>query len=133
MTTIAPAPRLAAFLSVLSRADPQEFVSPPGLGGTWRARFIRSGLERGVIAVHWTGMGLCIVQPNSHGVCKECAISKSRSECTHCSCSMCVWLRQSDERSGSLVSREKVMALARRLQTFQMAQPSSAAMLDEDF
>ena len=130
---ITAAPRLAAFLDALPHLQPQEFVSPPGLGGTWRTEFIRSGLERGAIAVHWSGAGLCIVQPSGHAVCRECAISKSRSECTHCSCSMCVWLRQSDERNGPPVSREKVMELARRLQAFQMAQPSSDAMLDADF
>ena len=131
--TITAAPRLAAFLAALPHLQPQEFVSPPGLGGTWRTKFIRSGLERGAIAVHWSGAGLCIVQPSSHAVCRECAISKSRSECTHCSCSMCVWLRQSDEHTGSPVSRERVMQLARQLQTFQMAQPTSMPMLDEDF
>ena len=133
MSTISPAPKLAAFLAALPHADPNEFVSPPGLRGTWRSKFIRSGLDKGVLAIHWSGAGLCIVQPSSHGTCKACADSKSRSECHHCACAMCAWLRMTEERHSPPVSREKMMQLARRLQTFQMArQPVSVPTLDDE-
>ena len=132
--TLVPAPNVVAFLEALPHADPLQFVSPPGLGGTWRAKFIRAGLDKGVLVVHWSGAGLCIVQPSTHGACADCKGRKGSQPCEHCACSMCAWLRQTDERASPRVSRARMEQLTRRLRALQLgsAQPASA-MLDEDF
>jgi hypothetical protein len=132
--TVIPVPKLAAFLAALPHADGQAFVSPPGLGGTWRSRFIRSGLDKGVLAVHWSGAGLCIVQPSSHGVCKECASHKG-NDCQHCACSMCAWFRMTEERASPRITPTQMKQLAERLKNFRLGgTPKSVGvgMLDDD-
>ncbi len=134
MSTMLPSPKVAAFLAALPHADPNEFVSPPGLGGTWRSRFIRSGLDRGVLAIHWTGEGLCIVQPSSHGSCADCKGRKGSQPCEHCACAMCAWFRMTEERASPRITPAQMKQLAARLKTFQMGGPKPApvAMLDAD-
>lgn len=125
--------RLDVFLKMLPKIDPDKLISPPGLGGTWRARYIQEGVERGILVVHSSGMGLAILLPKTHGVCPECAASKRRTICDHCSCSMCAWERRADERVSPRVSREKLQKLARRIQalTFAAPKPAEPVTLDE--
>ena len=96
-------PKLEAFLDALPLAGDDQFVSAPGLG-TFRAKFIRRGLERGVVAVHWTGAGLTLVQPDTHGACGYCKGRKGSQPCEHCACSLCSWFRQTDERASPRVT-----------------------------
>ena len=133
MNEIAPSPRLEAFLAALPLAKDEEFVNAVGIG-VFRAKHVRRGLERGVLAVHWTGSGLAIVQPKEHGVCPHCSASKSRSICTHCACIMCSWERVTDELASPPVGRAKLLQLVARLKAFQFgAAPAVAApMLDDD-
>lgn len=113
------APRLEAFLLALPHAPDDEFVNATGLG-TFRAKYVRRGLEREVVVVHATGAGLALLQPKAHGICRECADAKGRSICEHCQCAMCVWFRQTEERASPQVSREKFQQLRRRLRTFEL-------------
>ena len=112
------APRLQAFLTALPHAQDEDFVSAPGLG-TFKAKHVRRGMERGVLVVHSSGLGLAIMQPSSHGVCAHCS-GRKRDVCDHCACLMCSWFRQTEERSSPRVSQEKMSQLARRLQAFQL-------------
>lgn len=127
-------PKLTAFLEALPHCLDDDFCSPPGLGGGFRVKYIKRGLERGVLAVHWTGLGLTIVQPSKHGVCAHCA-SRKGTTCTHCACEMCSWFRQTEQLASPRVSRERMVELARRLKTFTFGtrQPVSAPALDDDF
>jgi hypothetical protein len=126
-------PRLVAFLEALPQADPETFVSPPGLGGTWRVKFIREGMEKGVVVVHWTGMGLAIHQPKAHGICPECAAAKdSRTICNHCACDMCVWFRHTDELNSPRVSPERIRELAQRMKAFRFAQAPQRTTISLD-
>ena len=130
---IKPSPRLAAFLEALRLAPDDDFVSPPGLSGTMRARFVRIGLETGVLNLHWSGTGLqYAVFTVGHGVCNECATAKTRSICTHCTCKSCRFDRQAEELGGKRVSQERVKALARQLQTFTFGCKVAATAFDVD-
>ena len=122
-------PKLEAFLDALPLADEDQFVSAPGLG-TFRAKYIRRGLERGVVAVHATGEGLAIVTPETHGACGDCKGRKGSQPCEHCACTMCVWFRQTDERASPRVGREKLQRLARQLQNFEIGTPRPATAPD---
>lgn len=113
------APRLEAFLDALPHARDDEFVNAPGLG-SFRAKYIRRGLEREVLTIHSTGEGLAIVIPTTHGACADCKGRKGSQPCEHCSCTMCAWFRQTEERSSPRVSREKLQELARRLKRFEI-------------
>lgn len=127
-------PRVAAFLDALPHAHDEEFVNAPGLG-TFRAKYIRRGLERKVLSIHSTGEGLAIVVPETHGACGDCKGRKGSQPCEHCACSMCTWFRQTDERASPRVSQEKFQQLARRLQTFELGagpKPVSAPAIDDD-
>jgi hypothetical protein len=130
-TTIAP--RLEAFLDALPHAGDDEFVTAPGLG-VFRAKHIRRGMDKGVLAVHWTGAGMTLVQPPTHGICHECARGKG-ALCDHCACPMCAWFRISEERASPKVSREKMLQLVARLKAFQFGGPKPAVIpaLDEEF
>jgi hypothetical protein len=126
--------RLTAFLAALPYAQDEEFVNAPGLG-SFRARHIRRGLERGVLAEHSTGMGLTLVQPSSHGVCGYCKGARGTQPCEHCACSLCSWFRQSEERASPRVSQEKLQQLARQLQRFQVGSAgpkATEAALDDE-
>lgn len=112
--------RLTAFLAALPHALSDEFVNAPGLG-TFRAKHVTAGLERGVLVVHWTGVGLAIVQPKSHGICRECADAKGRHAiCDHCQCAMCAWFRIADERASPRADAMKIRELVLRLKTFEI-------------
>lgn len=120
--------RLQGFLLALPHATDEEFVNVPGLG-VFRAKHIRRGMERGVVVEHWTGMGLALAQPASHGICPHCSASKARSTvCDHCACAMCSWMRQSDELASPKVSREKMLQLVARLKTFQIGGENKAVV-----
>jgi hypothetical protein len=128
---VTPSPRLAVFLSALQHVPDKEFVTPPGLGGGWRAKHVRYGLEHGVLNLHWSGVGLQFAAlPKSHGACSECASKKSI--CTHCSCQACAFDRLTDEHGGPRVTRAQVERLQARLKAFQFAQGPRAPMLDDD-
>lgn len=116
-------PRLAAFLEALPLAGDEDFVVVPSLG-TWRARHVRRGIERGVLVVGWHGMGLVIAQPAKHGVCPHCA-SRKGSDCDHCACAMCTWFHLADERASPKVGQGKMLQLAARLKGFQMGAPAA--------
>lgn len=123
-------PRLQAFLDALPHAHEEEFVNAPGLG-TFRAKYIRRGMDREVLTVHSTGEGLAIVVPATHGACGSCKGVKGSQPCTHCACEMCTWFRQADERASPRVSREKLQQLTHRLQTFELgAGPKPATAPD---
>src|SRR5437762_11296823 len=99
--------RLARFLEALPAADPSALCAPPGLGSLWRVRAIRAGLQQKVLVVHRTGKGLAFAPtPSSH---------RARD----CRCATCIWEYTSSELNSPPVSPERVMALVRRLQTFQ--------------
>src|SRR5438552_11560982 len=116
MSNIAPDPRLAEFLETLPLADLNALCSPPGLGGLWRVRAIRAGLQQKVLMIHHTGKGLAFApNPSSH---------RARD----CRCATCIWEYTSSEPSSPPVGRERVMALARRLQTLQMGQRSEMSL-----
>lgn len=119
---VVPSPKLAAFLAALPRVGDEEFVNAVGVG-TYRAKHVRRGLERGVLVVHWSGVGLCISQPSTHGACENCKGQKGSQPCEHCRCVMCSWMRIADERASPRVSREKLLVLANRLKAFQMGTP----------
>lgn len=119
MTEEAPSPVLQAFLEALPHAKDDEFVYAPGLG-VFRAKFVRLGLERGALAVHSTGFGLCLVQGRDHGICPHCSASKARTICEHCACELCSWFRRTEERSSPPVSRAKLVQLAARLKAFRV-------------
>jgi len=123
--TTKTSPRLDAFLEALPHAMPDEFVNAPGLG-TLRAKFIRIGMEKGLLVVHSTGFGLAILQPTSHGVCQECA-GRKNDICTHCACLMCWWFRQTDELTSPRVSRERWKGLVQRLKTFEIGSTTQTA------
>lgn len=115
-----PSPQVQAFLVELGDAQEDQFVSPPGLGGTWRAKHIRRGLETGALEIHWTGWGLCVMQPSKHvGLCVECARSRG-AVCTHCNCAMCAWFRLTDERNSPPVTKARFDELVARLKAFQI-------------
>ena len=116
MTNIAPEPRLAEFLEALPTADLNALCSPPGLGGLWRVRAIRAGLQQNVLVVHHSGKGLAFAPfPTSH-------------RAKDCRCATCMWEYTASEPSSPPVGRERVMALARRLQTLQMGQPPEVSL-----
>lgn len=124
--------RLMAFLLALDHSLPDEFVNAPGLG-MFRAKFVKRGLERGVIVEHWTGYGLAIVQPPTHGACTDCKGRKGSQPCEHCACSMCAWFRQTDERASPRVSHERMQELLRRLKAFEFGgAPKPVPALDDD-
>jgi hypothetical protein len=126
--------RLSAFLAALADVDPQAFVSPPGIGGTWRAKHILDALEREILVIEAGGTGLCFRVPRKHGVCPECAARKGgRQECRHCACDMCAWERRAEERSSPPVSPERRQALMTRLSRFRMGAEVRVLNLDEDF
>lgn len=123
--------RLEAFLGALPHAHDDEFVNAPGLG-TFKAKFIRRGLERGVIVEHSSGMGLCLVEPSEHGSCGFCKGRKGTQPCEHCACKMCVWFRQTDELASPRVSHDKLQQLVRRMKAFRFgaAIPAGEPALD---
>lgn len=127
-------PRLTAFLAALPMADENAYCSPPGLGGGFRVKYIRRGMERGVIVVHHTGLGLAIQEPTTHGACGFCKGRKGSQPCDHCACAMCAFFHQNDERASPRVSQTRMVELARRLKTFSFAAPVpvSAPALDDD-
>ena len=89
-------------------------------------------MDKGVLVVHSTGFGLAIAQPETHGACGDC---KGSQPCEHCSCVMCAWFRQTEERASPRVSREKFVQLALRLKTFEVGggpAPVPAPALDDD-
>src|SRR5712692_5631365 len=100
--------RLTAFLTALEQVDPDTLVSPPGLGGLWRARHIKSGLGRRVL-VEYDGIIAFSRNPH-HGACQGCS-GRKRDICTHCNCSTCIWERETDEHGGKPVTRAQVDAL----------------------
>lgn len=125
-------PRLEAFLEALPHARDEEFVNAVGLG-VFRAKFIRRGMDRGVVVIHSTGEGLAIAQPDTHGACGDCRGRRGSQPCDHCACAMCTWFRQTDERASPRVSREKLQELARRMRTFTFAAtPPDQSPLDSD-
>jgi hypothetical protein len=131
---VTTAPRLTAFLAALPHAHDDEFVNAPGLG-VFRAKFIRRGMERGVVVEHWTGMGLAISQPSEHGACGYCKGHKGSQPCEHCACVMCSWFRQTDELASPRVSRERLQQLVRLLKTFEIGaapKPVTVPALDDD-
>src|SRR5437762_9302211 len=108
--------RLARFLEALPAADPSALCSPPGLGSLWRVRAIRAGLQQKVLVVHRSGKGLAFApSPSSHRA-KECR------------CGHCLWEYTASEPNSPPVSRERVIALARRLQTLQMGQSAEVSL-----
>jgi len=127
------APRVEAFLDALPHAHDDEFVNAPGLG-SFRAKFIRRGMDRGVVVVHSTGFGLAIAQPETHGACADCKGRKGSQPCEHCACAMCSWFRQTEERASPRVSPEKLRQLVRRLKHFEIGgvPPVTAPALDSD-
>lgn len=128
-------PKLAAFLEALPHCAEDDFCNPPGLGGGFRVKHIRRGLERGVLAEHSSGMGLTIVQPDTHGACGFCKGRKGSQPCEHCACAMCSWFRQTEERASPKVGREKLRELARRMKNFEFGSARAQAVpdLDDDF
>jgi hypothetical protein len=116
-------PRLEAFLAALPNADDNALVNPPGLGGVWRVRAIRLGIERHVLAVDRSGNGFNLVQPSTHGACEDCKGRKGSQPCIHCRCALCQWLVLADEHGGPRASRQKVAELAARLQAFAITGP----------
>jgi hypothetical protein len=131
---VVPGAKLAAFLSALPRAGDEEFVNALGVG-TYRAKHVRRGLERGVLVVHWSGVGLCIRQPSTHGACEHCKGQKGSQPCEHCACLMCSWMRIADERASPRVSEQKLLRLAARLKAFQpgaQAEKPAVPALDDD-
>ncbi len=116
MSNITPEPRLAGFLEALPTADLNALCSPPGLGGLWRVRAIRAGLQQNVLVVHRSGKGLAFApSPSSH---------RARD----CRCATCMWEYTASEPNSTPVSRERAMALARRLQTLQMGQSAEVSL-----
>jgi hypothetical protein len=134
MPTLPTSKRLIAFLEWLDHnSDPQELCSPPGIGGLWRTRFIRSGLDRGVIVVHHSGELLAFSIPKSHGICPECARERRGTLCTHCNCAMCAWEHEAEERNSLRVSQQKLTELALRMRAFAIgSQPPAppASLVD---
>jgi hypothetical protein len=125
-------PRVTEFLAALNDADPNAFCNPPGLGGGFRVKHILNGLERGVVDVHSSGLGFCLVQPKNHAVCRECASSKMRSFCTHCRCEMCLWERLCDEHSGPKATPAQIARLRAQIRLFQMGRkPVVTVSLDD--
>src|SRR2546426_2957315 len=112
MTVRITEPRLQDFLEVLKAADGNEFCSPPGLGGLWRTRFIKTGLEKGILVIHHLGRGLAFApDPIDH---------KADKNGFRCACKTCVWLWQAGEPDSPPVSRARVIALRERLRYFQI-------------
>lgn len=129
MTIAVREPKLTAFLEALPNAEPNSWCSPPGLGGVWRVRIMRTGLEKGIITVHRSGRGLAFAPfPSSHGACSHC-VSK-RAVCDHCSCPHCAFDRMSAETAGRPVSRAQVDALRERLRNFRMAKAPTVTLDD---
>jgi hypothetical protein len=106
-------PRLIVFLEALPLMDDAQFCWPPGLGGGWRVKHIRSGLQRGVLVVHRRGTHLAYAAlPDEH---------KAKG----CRCKTCHWERQADEREGSgMVTREQAQRMRTEILTFQFGQVS---------
>lgn len=123
--------KLEAFLDALPHAGEDEFVNAPGLG-VFKAKFIRRGLERGVIVEHSSGLGFCLVQPPEHGACGYCKGRKGSQPCDHCACKLCSWFRQTEERSSPLVNREKLLQLVARLKAFQIGGRLPVAALEDE-
>ncbi len=116
MSSIAPEPRLAQFLEALPTSDLNALCSPPGLGGLWRVRAIRAGLQQNVLVVHRSGKGLAFAPlPPSH-------------RAKDCRCATCIWEYTASEPNSPPVSRERVVALTRRLQTLQMGQTPEVSL-----
>ena len=108
---------LSEFLVALEAADGSSFCSPPGLGGTWLVKHIRSGLGRHVL-VPYDGI-IAFARNPKHGVCQNCARIRG-SECTHCNCTTCIWQTEVDGRSGPKVTPEQVAQLQVKLRRFQI-------------
>lgn len=121
--------RLALFLKALERADANELCSPPGLGGLWRVKHVRSGLARRVL-VEYEGI-IAFARNPRHGACESCRGRKGSQPCDHCNCSTCVWEHEADERGGRLADPAKVRALVRRMQAFSFEGPKRPALTDE--
>ena len=115
-------------MAALASASDEEFCSPPGLGGVWRVKHLRSGLARGVI-VRSDGI-IAFVRNPHHGLCENCAAHAKRggrAECTHCNCSTCIWEREVEEKGGPKVTRAKMQELAARLRAWSIVGPQTAA------
>jgi hypothetical protein len=132
-TVLLQSPRVTAFLAALEHARDEDFINAPGLG-TVRVKHVRWGMDRGVVVVHSSGMGLAIAQPDQHGACAHCKGKKGEQPCEHCACFMCTFFRRCEERASPRVSRAKMMELARQLQrfTFGAAPAPNAPSLDDD-
>jgi len=120
--------RLVAFLEALETAEPNAFCSPPGLGGGWRVKHVRSGMARKVLVVHHSGEILAYQIPNTHGVCPEC--KARRTPCEHCNCAMCAFDREISEHGGKPVTKEQIAQLRAKIAAFQFGQPKPVVRLD---
>ncbi|MFI4977562.1 MAG: hypothetical protein ACHQC8_02625 [Solirubrobacterales bacterium] len=110
-TPIAPTdPRLIVFLEALPTAADEEFCSPPGIGGLWRVKHVRSGLARGVLVVHHRGTHIAFAPfPPNHR--------------KHpCSCVNCYWEREADEHGGNAVTRQQAQRMRVEILSFQFGQ-----------
>lgn len=131
MTVQITNPKLKAFLTALPDAEPDALCSPPGLGAIFKVKHIKTGLERGVLSVHWAGIGLQFASLKGHGVCQACVAAKSRSSCDHCQCKTCVWERQAEDVGGHHVTAEQIARLRARVAAFGFAQRAPLVRLDE--
>lgn len=120
------------FLAALPSADDKAFVTPPGLGGGWRAGHVRKGLERHVLVVHSSGDIICFAPfPSSHGACQHCA-SRKGAICDHCRCAFCQFDELTAEHGGPRITPEQVARLRVKIREFQIGRkPRVVVALDD--
>jgi hypothetical protein len=124
-------PKVEAFLEALKYADGEAFCVPPGLGGGWRVKHVRTGLERHVLCVHSSGQLLAYTAYSSkHGACQNCAGRKG-AICAHCNCAHCQFDRLTSEHGGNLATREQAARLRAQIQQFQFGRRGAVEALDE--
>lgn len=115
------APKVNAFLVALATAEDDAFVVPPGLGGGWRAKHVKTGLERNVLTIHSSGQGFAFTPFTSkHGRCRECA--GHRDVCTHCACEHCAFDRVCGEHNGPRATQAQVAVLRAKIDSFRFHQ-----------
>jgi hypothetical protein len=124
-------PKLAAFLEALNHADGDSFCSPPGLGGGWRVKHVRAGLDRHALCVHSSGQILAFSPyTTKHGACEACT-SRKGAICTHCACGHCAFDRLCAEHGGPKATREQVQALLAKLRNFELGRRAPVVALDD--
>ena len=123
---------LGDFLDSLPGLPDEDLCIPPGLGGLWKVRHIRAGLDQGVLVVHRSGWGFAFAPfPSKHGACQNCA--QRRSICDHCNCHACVWDRMASDHGGPRVTQAQTTRLRAMIRALQLGpRPKPVYALDED-